>query len=197
MLTKQASWAAGSGAQVAMFGLCMFASSVFIMYRAERILEVNQEQIRQLQHQLVAIAAQRHSYNIGGNQCLPLAHGEELMAGACPNPSLVDADGEAEDGAAGSALDSAFRIVVGVALVAVLAVAFLVLQNLDRLPKWLNDALHHAMGFGGGSEGPRSKDSEVTNEVPLSKLIAYRLDRWFSTNPYAKVSCHPSRSRHK
>lgn len=76
----------------------------------------------------------------------------------------------------------ATRVVVGFLLIGTIIGVVLIVSNLDHLPRWLARPVYYALG-GAGTE----RFSLGGKEVSLSKLVAYRLDRWFSTNPYSKT----------
>lgn len=86
-------------------------------------------------------------------------------------------------------LDLAARALAGVMLMALLVGTWLTFRHLDALPNWMKRIGFSLLGgLPRGSEAVQQK----MGSIPLSKLLAYRLDRWFSSNPYSKVLCRPS-----
>uniref|UniRef100_A0A061QVV7 Ion channel pollux n=1 Tax=Tetraselmis sp. GSL018 TaxID=582737 RepID=A0A061QVV7_9CHLO len=98
----------------------------------------------------------------------------------CPafGASLGDSSEVSDDGA----WVPVIRWATGTTLVAGILAISLLLHNLDRLPHFVNVRIVRVLG-GLPPETTRSEDGASA----LSKLIAYRMDRWFSTNPYSKT----------
>eukprot|EP00873_Tetraselmis_striata_P002629 jgi/Tetstr1/422893/TSEL_013677.t1 len=175
---------------IGLCGMCCLATAMF-MGAAKRLAAENAS----LQAQLVAgsLAARQMCAAAGeGREPAGMeAPPDELLASieAClarpelraqaPGAAWSPRGEQAEVVLANS--EVAARVVVGGALVAVIIGSLLVVNNLDHLPRWLARPLFYALGSG------TEALSLGGQQVSLSKLVAYRLDRWFSTNPYSKT----------
>lgn len=115
---------------------------------------------------------------------------EELVASveAClarpeaPPPPACSAEAGGEAEVVLGNTEVVTRVLVGCLLVAIIIGALLTMHNLDHLPRWLERPLFYALSDGADTYKLGGR------QVSLSKLVAYRLDRWFSTNPYSKVA---------
>jgi len=113
---------------------------------------------------------------------LGLAGGEGAVAGSCANDDGGEGKGggssgedEDEDKDKDEEYNGPLRVAAAVAFFLAVGIPVWIARRLDTLPPSLNFVDRALGGSGGGVASP------------LSKRIAYRIDTWFSTNPYSKT----------